>query len=457
MGAVDVVIAPIDDEALRSKVALLADLAIKTQELSVRAEQVRRADERAAQHHRALAAQQSVMRALAGGGSDDVMSRVAQSLARALGWQMGAYWVAVDTRVRCAESWLEPGFSAPFLERLYAETTPSSPAGIVRRAAASHVPEWAPLAELDPGDPAVRAALDAGLSDALALPITIGSRLVGVIELLRSSLRPHDPQTVATLDAITVLVAQFAHARQTEDETEALQNEFFALVSHELLTPLTSILGYLEELLAGASGEFNADQEQDLEIIDRNARRLFRLVDDLMFVAQVETGKLSMNFTDVDLAPIAREAIETALPSARARNVRIVDHVEPVGWIRGDFKRLGQVIDHLLSNAVKFSDRGGRVEVALGRHGDDAVIEVTDEGFGVPLDEQAQVFGRFTRSSIASEREIAGIGLGLSITKVIVEAHGGSVVMHSVEGKGSTFTVTLPLVVPALDGTDDRE
>ena len=237
---------------------------------------------------------------------------------------------------------------------------------------------------------------------------------------------------------------------------QSFKNEFFALVSHELLTPLTSIVGYLEELLSGTSGGFNQEQEHDLEVIDRNARRLYRLVDDLMFVAQVETGRLTLDVVDVDPVAIVHEAVEVVRPAAKGREIQLVARVDSVGSVSGDVKRLGQVVDHLLSNAVKFSHAGGLVEVVLRRDAGEAIVEVTDQGLGIPLAEQAQVFDRFSRSTVAADLEIPGIGLGLSITKVIVEAHGGSIGMHSVEGEGSTFTVRLPLEAP-LDGDDDGD
>jgi signal transduction histidine kinase len=323
----------------------------------------------------------------------------------------------------------------------------------VARAVASGSPVWVPLAELDGDDPYVRAARAAGLADALALPIAVDSTVRGVIELHRTAQRPPDAHTLGTLEAIAALVGQFARAEQIEDETAALKNGFFALVSHELLTPLTSILGYLEELLDGASGEFTPEQEQDLEVIDRNARRLYRLVDDLMFVAQVETGKLTLDVVSVDPVAVVHEAVEVVRPAAKGREIQIVARVDSVGTVSGDVKRLGQVVDHLLSNAVKFSHPGGLVEVVLRRDAGDAVVEVVDQGLGIPLAEQAQVFDRFSRSTVAADLEIPGIGLGLSITKVIVEAHGGTIGMHSVEGEGSTFTVRLPLETP-LDGDD---
>jgi signal transduction histidine kinase len=130
---------------------------------------------------------------------------------------------------------------------------------------------------------------------------------------------------------------------------------------------------------------------------------------------------------------------------------------EPVGQVRGDIRRLGQIVDHLISNAVKFSHDNGRVEVVLRREGDDAVIVVADEGLGVPTAEQSRVFERFSRSSIAAEKEIPGIGLGLSISKVIAEAHGGSIAMDSTEGVGSTFSVTLPIDRPPDDGASDHD
>jgi signal transduction histidine kinase len=269
------------------------------------------------------------------------------------------------------------------------------------------------------------------------------------------------------VEVVEALRAAQAERRRLADEQagehrrvlasqQSFKNEFFALVSHELLTPLTSIVGYLEELLSGTSGGFNQEQEHDLEVIDRNARRLYRLVDDLMFVAQVEAGMLSLDRVTIDLATVVLEAIDVAQPSAKRREVQLVAHLDAVGPVTGDARRLGQVVDNLLSNAVKFSHPGGLVEVAMREQGDEVVIEVVDEGLGIPLVEQPRVFDRFARSSIASAGEIPGIGLGLSISEVIVEAHGGSIGMDSVEGVGSTFTVRLPLEAP-LDGDDDGD
>lgn len=445
MAPVDVATAPDDAAELRAKLALLADLAVKTRALRLQSERLRRAEERLGRQERVLTAQHAVIRTLADGDPDDLMPRVAQALAHALGWQVGSYWVASGNGVRCAGSWFEPAFTAPALERMQAPGALVEPRAAVRRATDSGGPAWAPLAELDGEDPYVRAALDAGLVGTLALPVRLNGGLLGVIELMRTSLRPPDDETVATLDAGAALAARVAQADRPGDQAEGLKNEFLALVSHELLTPLTSILGYLDELLVGASGDFTPDQQKDLEVIERNARRLFRLVDDLMFVAQVATGKVSLNPMSVDLAAVVLEAVDVARPLAEGRGIDIVPTVEPTDAVRGDVRRLGQVVDHLVSNAVKYSHDGGRVEVVLRPRDGSAVLDVIDQGLGVPVDEQAQVFDRFSRSSITSAMELPGIGLGLSITKVIVEAHGGTIAMRSVEGEGSTFTVTLPI------------
>lgn len=438
LGAVDVVPRTTDGLMLRAKVDLLGDLARKGRAL-------RHTTALVDDHVRTLVAQQELMQSLSRGGDDDVMAHLARSLARGLGWQAGAYWMADGDGFRCAESWVDPAVPPADADILRAGLQPGRVSAALDHAGARSA-EPIPLDALDGDDPGVRAARDAGMTETMVLPIADDTTLFGVVELLGAPDRPAvDPRTAATLDALAAVIARFAQARRTEHETETLKNEFFALVSHELLTPLTSILGYLEELLAGASGEFNEDQLMDLEVIDRNARRLFRLVDDLMFVAQVETGQLSLDLMDVDLGAVVVEAIEAAQPAAKGRGVRIVSDIEPVDHVRGDVRRLGQVADHLISNAIKFSHDGGRVEVVLRRDGDRAVLAVVDEGVGVPDADKPQVFERFTRSSITAEQEIPGIGLGLPITKVIAEAHGGSIWMESAEGEGSTFSVALPL------------
>jgi len=227
-------------------------------------------------------------------------------------------------------------------------------------------------------------------------------------------------------------------------ELDRMKDEFVSLVSHELRTPLTSIRGYIELMLEELDPS-QSDRRRYLEIVDRNSRRLLALVSDLLFLAQVEAGKLAIERETIDLAKIVQESIETASPVADSREIELAARIDRVPKLEGDRARLAQMLDNLVSNALKFTPRGGRVDVRLKRQGESVVLEVEDTGFGIPEGEQERLFERFFRSSTATQSAIPGTGLGLAITKAIVERHGGQIEVESAEDAGTTVTVSLPL------------
>jgi PAS domain S-box-containing protein len=241
--------------------------------------------------------------------------------------------------------------------------------------------------------------------------------------------------------------AREALATQNERlrELDRLKDEFISLVSHELRTPLTSIRGYLELLLDGGAGELSQDQERFLAVVDRNSKRLMHLVGDLLFLAQVEAGKLTLELGDVELDAVVAEAVEAAKPIADEKGIELKAAVVPTPAMIGDRGRLGQVLDNLVSNALKFTNEGGSVDVNVTSSNGEAVLEVRDTGIGIRKGEQAQLFDRFFRSSEATERAIPGTGLGLTIVKAIVERHEGTIEVESAAGKGTTMRVRLPV------------
>jgi PAS domain S-box-containing protein len=240
-------------------------------------------------------------------------------------------------------------------------------------------------------------------------------------------------------------------------ELDRLKDEFVALVSHELRTPLTSIRGYLELLLEGEAGELTDDQRQFLGVVERNAHRLLALVGDLLFLAQVEAGKLSLEIGAVDLGAVAAECVETARPQADEKGVTLTLATGPLGLLAGDRARLAQLLDNLVSNGIKFTSSGGRVDVRIRGVRGNAVVEVRDTGMGIPAEEQEHLFERFYRTSKATEQAIPGTGLGLAISKAIVHAHGGRITLASEDGAGTTFSVSLPIRQAQTEAAETAE
>jgi len=237
-------------------------------------------------------------------------------------------------------------------------------------------------------------------------------------------------------------------------ELDRLKDEFLSLVSHELRTPLTSIRGYLDLVLDEEAGELNDEQRRFLQAVERNSGRLLRLVGDLLFVAQADAGRLSLERAKVDLAELAAHCVEGAAPTASEKSVTLVLLADSVPPLVGDRGRLAQVLDNLVSNALKFTPEGGTVEVRTRPDGDFVALEVEDTGIGIPAEDQPRLFERFFRSPVADEKAIPGTGLGLAIVKAIVEAHEGRISVESRVGKGTTFRVELPIAAESEPAGD---
>ena len=234
-------------------------------------------------------------------------------------------------------------------------------------------------------------------------------------------------------------VEQNARLRKVDDS----RNQFLAIVSHELRTPLTSIVSFCE-LIRGETDGLTPEGLRFLDIIERNADRLHRLIGDLLMLDRVEAGALPLDLEDVSIPELTAEAVKSASAGAAKQGVTIVVRSGDGPPVQADARRLTQVLDNLLSNAVKFSHRNGVVRVTAGCEGRTWRIDVADSGIGIPPAEADQLFSRFVRASNARTAGLPGIGLGLSIVKILAEMHGGHVEVHSVLGLGSTFSVYLP-------------
>ena len=226
-------------------------------------------------------------------------------------------------------------------------------------------------------------------------------------------------------------------------ELDRMRDAFVATVSHELRTPLTSISGFLEMMQDEEEG-LGESGRRYLDVIRRSTERLHGLVEDLLLVAQIEASRVELQREQLDLRQLVASAVETARPAADEKGVTLAVVLDHPSEVTADRSRIAQVLDNLVSNAVKFTNGGGNVTVTLAGDGDSLQLVVADTGIGVPADEQGQVFSRFFRASTATQRAIPGTGLGLAISRALVEQHGGTISFASREGEGTQVTVTLP-------------
>jgi signal transduction histidine kinase len=230
-------------------------------------------------------------------------------------------------------------------------------------------------------------------------------------------------------------------------DLDRAKSDFTSMVSHEIRTPITSIVGYTEMLQDGAAGPLSREQDRLLEAVRRNGLRLIELIDDLLTLSRIDTGTFTIEREQVDLLTVFDRAHEAVEPLLIGRPVDVhVDLPDSPVLVLGDPDQLQRVLVNLLSNAVKFTEDGGRVAWSLTTTGTHAQIDVTDTGIGIPEAEQPALFTRFFRSSNAQEKAIQGTGLGLTIVQSIVHAHGGDISIRSRERVGTEVHVVLPLV-----------
>jgi signal transduction histidine kinase len=310
---------------------------------------------------------------------------------------------------------------------------------------------------LEPGDPG---DLGSGQDSALlAYSAPVEGRCLCALALIGDAAGWDEEIRAATHAVAAVVAAQIRHAndiarlaepqRQLTEQNERLRrldedrNQFLAIVSHELRTPLTSIISFTE-LIRGEAGELTPEGVKFLDIIERNADRLHRLIGDLLMLERLEAGSLPLDLAEVSVPDLAAEAVRSASAGAAKQGIAIQIATGSGPVMQGDPRRLIQVLDNLIANAVKFTPRSGHVRVTATWQDRTWRIDVADSGIGIPSDEVGQLFSRFVRASNARIAGLPGTGLGLSIVKVLVEMHRGRVEVDSVLGQGSTFSVYLP-------------
>ncbi|HMF58208.1 MAG TPA: ATP-binding protein, partial [Pyrinomonadaceae bacterium] len=308
------------------------------------------------------------------------------------------------------------------------------------------------------GHPGVKVGVDNGLmpQSSMAAPMSVMGRMVGTIEVQAYELSAYKPghetamRVAANLAAVAIdnvrLFERETVARSEAEAASRAKDEFLATLSHELRTPLTAMLGWTSLLRSGNLAE--GVNEQALEIIERNARMQSQLIEDILDVSRIITGKLNLKVQPVELSQIIESAANTVRPAVEAKAIDLrLDLDARAGVISGDPTRLQQVVWNLLSNAVKFTPQGGRIEVRLKRIGACVQMLVTDTGAGIGRSFLPFVFDRFRQADSTTTRTHGGLGLGLAIVRHVVEMHGGTVeAVSEGEGKGATFIVSLPVV-----------
>lgn len=300
---------------------------------------------------------------------------------------------------------------------------------------------------LDPDDyPTTRAVRGESFTDSL---VWVGSP-TGRQRALSVSARPVETSTGDSGGSVLVY-------KDVTDLVSALavKDQFLASVSHELRTPLTTMMGFLEMVLDDA--EVTPDTRQQLLVVQRSSERLMRLVDDLLFTAQVDEGQVPLTVTRVDLGTVVEQAVADLAPRAQDGGVTLVQRLASGAGLRGDPTRIRQVVDNLLSNAIKYSAAGDTVVLEVERGTDEVRLGVQDTGMGIAAQDLDHLFNRFYRASEARHRSIPGIGLGLAITKAIVGAHEGSIEVSSELGSGTRFVIRLPVTGPQLAAAGEPE
>lgn len=308
---------------------------------------------------------------------------------------------------------------------------------------------------LDSNVPSLDSVRALGIRAFVCFPLLAGTRLFGTISYGTRGYSKFKPEELAVIQTFCNQVAValerarlITESQQRADalaEASRVKDEFLAIMSHELRTPLTPILGWVRMISRKTFDQ--AKVAQGLQIIDRNAVALTKLVEDLLDVSRIVTGKLRLNVHSMDIIQVIETALDTVRPAAEAKGIQLMPCLNPASSaIVGDPDRLQQVMRNLLSNAVKFTSQGGKVEICLDRAGSNLRIVVRDTGQGISQEFLPYVFDRFRQADSSVTRKYGGLGLGLAIVRHLVELHGGAVhVKSDGVGKGAEFSVTLPI------------
>ncbi len=389
---------------------------------------------------------------------------ILQTVCESLGWQVGVLWAADHQGevLRCIDVWHSSSVTVERFERASRAWTFARGIGLPGRIWKTGKPSWIPNVSDDRNFPRATVAQEAGLHAAFGFPILLGDEVVGVIEFFSQEIRQPDQDLLDMIASLGFQIGQFherkraeeklAHllvreraARTDAEKANRLKDEFLATLSHELRTPLNAMIGWSRMLKSG-----RLDDESSLhamDVIERNAWAQKQIIEDILDVSRVITGKLQLHLAPVDLVAVVKAALDAVRPAFEAKDISVEEsYQEGLGVIAGDADRLQQVVWNLLSNASKFTPVGGTVAIRVSQDKKYVEIEVIDTGPGIAPEFLPHVFERFRQADGSTTRTHGGLGLGLAIVRHLVELHGGVISADNFGPRsGAVFTVKLPL------------
>ncbi|HZE71903.1 MAG TPA: PAS domain S-box protein [Pyrinomonadaceae bacterium] len=404
-------------------------------------------------------------------------SELLRTIGECLGWEVGALW-QVDPQANVlylVDMWHSPEAQIKAFEALCRKVTFARGIGLPGRIWGWGAPVWLPNVLEDSNFPRGDAAKSAGLRGAFGFPIRIGNEVLGVIEFFSQEIRQPDEELLQVMTGLGGQIGQFKEraraerelglllgreklARAEAEQANRLKDEFLATLSHELRTPLNAVIGWSRMLRSGRLDKDSALHA--LEVIERNAWAQQQIIEDILDVSRVITGKLQLNLGPVRIGSVVEAALDAVRPAIQAKEITITTSIEPnLRPISGDADRLQQVVWNLLSNAVKFTPANGEVAVRVSQHKSQLQITVTDSGPGIAPEFLPHVFERFRQADGSTTRIHGGLGLGLAIVRHLVELHGGTISAENRNkgSQGAVFIVRLPLPSGELSTGSLRE
>jgi signal transduction histidine kinase/ActR/RegA family two-component response regulator len=442
---------------LGSNVVMFMFLAATVEERRLVAETLHESERR-------LAANLAVTRILAESPAlSDATLRILETIGKSLNWEVGAMWTPDPTgqRLHCLNVWHAPSAGVAAFEAVTKARTFPPGIGLPGRVWADRKPVWLPDVTRDDNFPRAPFAMAEGLHSGFAFPILFGQNFLGVMEFFSPKIRQPDDALLSMFGSVGNQIGQFIVRKRAEDERERLlssehaaraeaeaanrtKDEFLAIVSHELRTPLNAIVGWTGLLNGGQLDQTMSTRA--IEIIDRNAKAQAQLIEDILDVSRIVSGKFRLDLRPVQLEQVIKAAIDSVRPVADAKKIEIFAALDSnTSPVSGDSDRLQQIVWNLLSNAVKFTPSGGQIDVSLKGGASHNQIVISDTGEGITAEFLPRVFEPFRQADGSKTRRHGGLGLGLSIVRHLTELHGGAVKAQSEgQGKGTTFTVTLP-------------